>query len=293
MLPPRDTEEECLPVFRAGSTGPQPRVAHLVRCGETPPAPLPGAFLYRLPRGPALSASAMRGVLILSLLLLAACNRSAEEPGEGQDRDPMIAAALNQPLLADPDLTGINMGGAALTGGGPATAPIPPDKRGKDEVDAAKEAALELAGGRLDAVPAAASTKDLSRLAKAVTAPAIAKAVGVGTAACANALDYSAIWAARLVPPFEVYPRGHTGQSAGSDTAGCRLRVVGFSTPVSPDDVLAFYATRAKSAGFPLSRNDEDRDIFLSGAKGSARYAVAVRERDGGMTDVIVVTSGL
>lgn len=293
MLLPRDTEEECLPVLRAGSTGPQPRVAHLVRCGETPPAPLPGAFLYRLPRGHALSASAMRGLLILPLLLLAACNRPAEEPGEGQDRDPMIAAAVNQPLLADPDLTGINMGGAALTGGGPATAPIPPDKRGKDEVDAAKEAALILAGGRLEAVPSAAAIKDVSRLAKAVTAPAIAAALGVGTPVCTASLDYSAIWAARLAAPFEVYPRGHTGQSAGSDAAGCKLRVVGFATPVSRDDVLAFYATRAKSAGYPLARSDEDRDVILSGARGAARYAVAVRERDGGMTDVVVVTAGL
>ena len=59
------------------------------------------------------------------------------------------------------------------------------------------------------------------------------------------------------------------------------------------DDVLAYYATRAKAAGYPLARSDEDRDVILSGVRGAGRYAVAVRERDDGMTDVVVVTAGL
>ncbi|PKB25958.1 hypothetical protein B0I00_1166 [Novosphingobium kunmingense] len=229
--------------------------------------------------------------ILFTMLALSACTRPDEEPGETVDRDPVIAAALADPLLADPDLTGQNMGGAALTGGGPATAPIPPDKRGRDESDAALAAARDLLGGTIEPAPPAATKQTASRLAGALTAPAIARALGLGTPACADRVDYSAIWAARLAPPFEVYPRGHVGQSAGTDAPGCRLRVVGFSTPVAPDEVLAFYATRARRAGFAVARRDEGADSVLSGGKGTARYAVAARDRGDGLTEAILVVS--
>lgn len=234
----------------------------------------------------------MRRLLCLGLILLSGCGRSDDSLPQEQ-RDPVAADALNEPLMTDPDLVNLNQGGAALTGGGPASAEIPPDKRSKDEIDTAMAAAGSLAGDAIGRAPEPSATRAASRLERAVTAPAIAKALGIGTAACAGQLGYSAIWAARLTAPFEIYPRGHAGQSAGTDAPGCRLRVVGFVTPVAPDDVVAFYAARAKAAGLPLSLTREGEDDVLQGTKGQAAYAVAVRQRDDRMTEAMLVTSGL
>ncbi|WP_296679053.1 hypothetical protein [Novosphingobium sp.] len=235
----------------------------------------------------------MRCAVLLFALLVAACSGSDEADSARNDRDPVIAGALDDPLMADPDLVGQNQGGAALTGGGPATAEIPPEKRSQDEINTARSAALQAAGGKLDPAPDAAVTTGTSRLAGAVTAPLIAKALGLGSAACRDAMDYTAVWAARLAAPFDVYPRGHVGQSAGSDAAGCRMRVVTFVTPVAPGDVVAFYSTRARTSGYRLERRDEGEDTVLQGARGAAAYAVATHTRDDKLTEVTIATSGL
>ncbi|MFM5885093.1 MAG: hypothetical protein ACKOQ3_07190 [Novosphingobium sp.] len=235
----------------------------------------------------------MRRAVLPCLLLLSACGAQDGDATDPDDRDPVAAAAVNDPLMADPDLTAQNQGGAALTGGGPASAEIPPDKRSKDEIDAARAAALALVGGSLAAAPSPAESSAASPLDKAVTAPAIAAALKVGSPACAAKMDYTALWAARLSASFEVYPRGHVGQSAGSDAPGCRLRVVGFVTPVAVEDVIAFYAARARAAGYVVKRSKAAGDDLLQGTKGAARYAIAARLRDDRMSEVTVLTSGI
>lgn len=235
----------------------------------------------------------MRRLFALACLALAACEAGDDAAAIGAERDPVVAAAVNEPLMADPDLAGQNQGGAALTGGGPASAEIPPFKRSKDEIDAARAAAQQVLGKSIPGAPEPEESMGTSRLDKAVSAPAIARALGVGSAACAERMDYSAIWAARLAAPFEVYPRGHVGQSAGTDQGGCRLRVVSFVTPVAAEDVAAFYAARAKAGGYALRRTREGADDVLQGTRGATAYAVAVRPRDDKLSEVTIVTSQL
>lgn len=235
----------------------------------------------------------MRRTLLPCLLLLSACDAQGGDAPDTDERDPVAAAAVNDPLMADPDLAGQNQGGAALTGGGPASAEIPPDKSSKDEIDAAKAAALQIAGGSLAAAPLPEASSGASPLDTAVTAPAIAMALKIGSPACAAQLDYTALWAARLSAPFEVYPRGHVGQSAGSDAKGCRLRVIGFVTPVAVEDVIAFYAARAKAAGFTVKRSKAGDDDLLQGTKGAASYAIAARLRDDRISEITLATSGI
>ncbi len=95
--------------------------------------------------------------------------------------------------------------------------------------------------------------------------------------------------------------RGYTRSSAsptpayvpaGTDRDGCKLRVVGFVTPVPVSDVLDYYATRAADQGFAMRRTREGDDETLEGAKGTARYAVIVRRRADGLTQADLVTSG-
>ena len=90
---------------------------------------------------------AARFTLLSAVLLLSACGSGEPAADPLAERDPAVTAALADPLMADPDLTSQNRGNAALTGGGPAAGEIPPFKRGQAELDAARAAALELAGG--------------------------------------------------------------------------------------------------------------------------------------------------
>jgi len=218
-------------------------------------------------------------------LLLTAC--SGEEAGKDKPRDPVAAAALDDPLMTDPDLTGQNRGNAALDGGLPDGA-MPAFKRSPEEIEAAKGEAERLLGRPIPAAPDPASSASASRLDGATTMPAIAKASGLGRH-CAGKLTYPAVRGGRLPPALPVYPRGHTLVAGGSDQAGCKLRAVRYVTPVEPGDVIAFYHASTSSAKLPAARSREGDDEVLSG-KG---YALFVRKRSDGLSEVDLVTSGL
>ena len=98
----------------------------------------------------------LRLPIILPLILtLAACGEEAK-PDPRTERDAAVAAALDDPIMADPDLASQNRGNTALSGGGPAMAEIPPDKRTPEEAERARTAAQELLGGRIAPAPTAA-----------------------------------------------------------------------------------------------------------------------------------------
>lgn len=233
--------------------------------------------------------------LSLGLLLplaLAACGDGKDQADPNAERDPAVSGALSDPIMADPDLAQQNRGSAALSGGGPAAGEIPPDKRTPEEIEAARSAAVDLLGGATRSAPSPASSSDLSRLAQAGSAAAVAQALDLGGKGCAAALQYSAIWAARLPAALPVYPRGHVGEVAGVDMPSCKLRVVGFVTPVAAADVLDFYYTMATKAQLPAERSREGEDEVLRGGTAAQGYAVYVRSQKNGLTGVELVTSG-
>ena len=121
-------------------------------------------------------------------------------------------------------------------------------------------------------------------------APLVAAARAAG--GCAERAENTARWAARLPQPFPVYPRGAVQEAAGTDAAGCALRVVSFVTPVPLGEVLDFYFTRARDAGFSAQRVLQDGDDVLAGVKGGASYVVYARRLPSGTTEVDLVTSG-
>jgi hypothetical protein len=231
-------------------------------------------------------AMALKLLLVaVPLLLLAAC--SGEEEAKDKPRDPVAAAALDDPLMTDPDLTGQNRGNAALDGGLPDGA-MPAFKRSAEEIAAAKTEAERQLGRPIPAAPDPGSSAAASRLAGATTMQAIAKAAGLG-GDCAGKLEYSAVWAARLPAALPVYPRGHTLVAGGSDQAGCKLRAVRYVTPVEPGDVIAFYHASTSGAKLPAARSREGDYEVLSG-KG---YTLFTRKRGDGLTEVDLITSGL
>jgi hypothetical protein len=228
-----------------------------------------------------------RSIAVPALALaLAACGGS-EGDKAAKEGDPALTGALSDQIMVDPDLAGQNKGGAALAGGGPASVEIPAHLRSPEAIAAAKADAANLAGGTLQKAPAASAGSN-----EAQATLSLADLAGGGGGDCAGKAEYSAAWAAKMPSAFPVYPRGHVAEAAGTDKDGCRLRVVNFVTPVSADDVMDFYFTRASAAGFDAERKTEGGDQVLGGSKSAAAYVVYVRKTADGLTEVDLVTNG-
>ena len=231
-------------------------------------------------------------VLPCVFLLLAACG-SKDGPGKAADQDPVVADAVNDPIMADPDLAAQNRGNAALTGGGPASAPIPPFNTSPEEIERARTAAADLLGGKVDPAPPPQRNTDKSRLADAETPLAVAAALQFISGDCEKSFAFSAVWAAKLPAALAVYPRGHTMVAGGSDAAQCKIRSVRFVTPVAASEVADFYYGSAGKAGLAPQHAREGSDEVVTGGKGPQKFAVYARKRADGLTEVDLITSGL
>lgn len=230
---------------------------------------------------------------LLAALALAGCRQEPERSGAaGAPQDPVISAALGDELMTDPDLARQNQANAALSGGGPASALIPPEARSAEAVAAARAEAARLAGGVLRRAPApAASTVAPASEALALTANR-ALAIGIDRRNCVATLDYAFAWAAKFPAAVPIYPRSHVQEAAGSDADGCRLRIARFASPAPPGDVVDFYWTLAGQAALAPRVRRAGGDQVISGGKGDSAFVAYLRER-GGLTEVDLVTNGM
>ena len=206
------------------------------------------------------------GCLIV-VVLAAACSR--EEPAAPpEQRNPVVARALDDPLMTDPDLSSRNEGAAAITVR--TDGPLPALPVSPDAVASARAEAAEMVGGddKLTAVPPATGSVPAlpagHSLAEHLTLLA-------DKTACKAALRDSAIWAARLPQALPVYPRGATIAATGGEGIGCRVIALEFATPVPLPEVLAFYWQRAQAAGLaPVRRSAGDASVLQGQGKGTA-----------------------
>ncbi|GAA4053345.1 hypothetical protein [Parerythrobacter jejuensis] len=229
--------------------------------------------------------------LLLPAAMLSACNSAEEQAATIPERDPVTTQALNDQIMVDPDLAGLNEANAALTGGTDHS--IPPVVNTREAIDAARLDAADMVGGtdELEPLPNPSGTDDpLPQVARYSPAELARLVPGVG--ACADTISYTAQWAARMPDTFPVYPRGNTLEAAGTDAGECSLRVVRFLTPVSRDDVLSFYRARAKAAKFPADYRLAGVDQVVSGRKGALGYAVYATRRASGISEIALVTTG-
>ena len=230
-------------------------------------------------------------VAILSLAMLAACSGDADDAGTNGEMDPATQAALNDPIMVDPDMAGQNEANAALTGGTDAS--LPAEATTPAAIKGAREEAMALVGGSINLKPAPKAKAIMGEVPDtAVLTAATRAAVLPNGTDCATAVEYSAAWAARLPVTFPVYPRGSTQEAAGTDKGECSLRVVNFLTPVSLDDVLSFYHSRAVNGGYTSEHLKVENDNVISGTKGAASFVVYARKLANGLTDVDLITSG-
>lgn len=225
-------------------------------------------------------------LLLLAALPLAGCGGDAPAADPLANRDPAVTAALSDPIMGDPDLTGQNQAAAALTGGGPAEGGVPPLRHGPEEAGRAREAARALLSAALVPAPAPAQVLAASPLDGAVTAEAAARATGLAGAACAGKVSYGFGWAARLPAALAPYPRGHALEAAGSDAPGCALRAVRYVTAVSVADAVDFH--HAEAASLAPQRRREGGDEVIAGRG----FAIHVRPRADGLSEVWVISAG-
>jgi hypothetical protein len=228
---------------------------------------------------------------LASAALLAGCsdNKADDATAEG---DPALTGALGDDIMVDPDLTGQNRAGEGLTAGSNKVE-LPPEQRSPEAIAKAKEEAAKLTGGAIQSAPAAQGGTDVPSLVEqAATAAQVADASKAGGTDCASKAEYSMNWASKLPAGLKVYPRGAVQEAAGTDADGCSLRVVSFATPVSPDDVINFYYTSVRKAGYDAKHRLDGNDHVLGGAKGGSAYLIYARSLDNGLTEVDLIASG-
>ncbi len=227
-------------------------------------------------------------------LMLAGCGWFGGGTDEAvREEDPATTDALGDQIMYDPDLAGQNRADSAAfvpSGNGS----VPTVDGDAQAIAAARADALRIVGGpgKMQKAPQPREVTRALPADAALTAAARAAAAPGGNGDCAARVEYTMQWAARLPAAFPVYPRGAVQEAAGSDASGCSLRVVNFITPVPLGEVMDFYYSRARSAGFSAQRVLQAGDDTLGGVKGAASYVIYARRLPAGNTEVDLITSG-
>jgi hypothetical protein len=221
-------------------------------------------------------------------LLLAGCSGKKNEPVPAES-DAAVNGALGDQIVVDPSLSAHD--GAAPEAGGGKVA-LSPQQRSPEAIQAARDEAMVQAGGNLKSAPLAQSGSVSSLTQSAASAAQVAPSTKAASADCTKKVQYAAAWAGKLPRDLPIYPRAVVQEAAGTDSDGCRLRVVTFASPVPPKDVIDFYYTKAMEAGYGAEYRMDGTDHVLGGRKGGQAYVVYVRKLGSGLTEVDLVASG-
>ncbi|MDG2002114.1 MAG: hypothetical protein P8J20_02165 [Novosphingobium sp.] len=169
---------------------------------------------------------------------------------------------------------------------------LPPEQRSPKAISDAKKEAARMVGGTVQTAPEPAQGDVASMTASAATAAQVAESTRSAQTDCATRAQYSMSWAAKLPDALAVYPRGAVQEAAGIDADGCSLKVVSFLSPVAPRDIINFYFTRVRAAGFDAQHRLDGSDLVLGGSKASSSYIVYARKADNGLTEVDLMATG-
>lgn len=226
---------------------------------------------------------------ILPALTLIACGDEVVSDGASSavSSDPLLARALNDPLMVDPDLAYRNEANAAITIRHDHALPL---FEGSDEAAqrAREEARLQLleAGSVLD-LPDPAIGEGIGSLAGETTASGMINALG-GPAACTQNLSEGFEWAAQLPEAAEVMPHGMVQQAAGGGANGCSVRLVRYLTPATIEDALEYHYNRAHRAQLRVERFSKPEQIVRA-SRGSIQFIVHARPAPNNMSAVDLV----
>jgi hypothetical protein len=229
-----------------------------------------------------------RALAIVPCLMLAHC--APGEPDRTADTrliavDPVIARALHDPLMSDPDLASRNEANAAIGFADSSALPVITGTR--EDAQAARDAArLELlAYGPIPELPEPRPDSRGAALGPGASAGDLLKALGA-PARCAKQLREDFALAASLPQTAAIMPRGMVQQAGGADSAGCRIRIVRYSTAAAGEDVLQYHYTRAGRAGLKPARYAAPEDVIAAKGRDGAALVVHVRPGVHGLTSV-------
>ncbi|WP_296718356.1 hypothetical protein [Erythrobacter sp.] len=223
---------------------------------------------------------------LILIALLAACSGESEDrlPVDPLASDPVVARALHDPLMSDPDLASRNEANALLGFAGDTGLPMLPAT--PESARAAREAArIELLVSG-DIVPLPAASADGGPVVAADATAEDLLAVMRAPERCSDAIKEGFVWAVDPPPVAAIMPHGMVVQAAGARSAPCDLRIIRYRTPAAPDDVLQYHLTRAVRAGLrPVVYADPAASLSALGENGEA-LSVHVRHSASGMTAV-------
>lgn len=247
-----------------------------------------------------LAVSTKLAACLASFLLLAGCSGGKEDALNTLDADltnnvsdPAIRSALEGPIVVDPNLTEQSNINAVRTGEKPVSGGVPSLKGA-----AASAQALKLLGGKLFHAPAPTQAKPCPDCGPdgPATLGALAREQGKRHATvvgCNAKLDYGMQWASRLPEPFGLYPGAALVEAAGADGASCTIRAVSFVAGAPMQDVIDFYYTQAKRAGYNAEHQLMNGEHVLGGVRGSddGAYFITFAKAANGGTAVDVVAN--
>lgn len=229
----------------------------------------------------------MRCALSLVLLsLLAACSGGSEHraPVDPLASDPVVARALHDPLMSDPDLSARNEANSLLGFAADTGLPLLPAT--PETARAARDAArLELLeGGEIAPLPAAVAETGLA-LAAYATVDDLLTALGAQKR-CAAMIEEGFVWAVNPPVAAAIMPHGMVTQAAGSRSAPCDLRIIRYRTPAAAGDVLQYHFNRAVRASLRPTLYAKPGTGFAASGKSGEVLTVQVRQSPSGMTAV-------
>ncbi len=229
-------------------------------------------------------------IAFLALFAVAGCSSDSadEETLPDRARDPLVARALADPLMSDPDLAYRNEANAAIALQNDHI--LPPLAASDEAAERARNAArMELLkGGPIAELPSRFAAGDgPESFAAIATADAILRKAG-GSAACAERLVEGLIHAADLPAAAAIMPHGMAQQAAGTTGGGCEARVVRYLTPVGASDVIEWHYTLAERARLrPVLYGEAEVALAAEGRLES--LAVQARPGPNGLTAVDLV----
>jgi hypothetical protein len=225
------------------------------------------------------------------LSLLAACGPGGKDAARDAAliaTDPVVARALHDPLMSDPDLASRNEAAAAIGFADSAALPV---LAGSSEAAAAAREAMRielLESGALPDLPPASKVPGGAVLGPMSGAEKLLAAVGA-PGSCAKRLQQDFALAASLPPAAAIPPRAMVVQAGGSDAQGCGLRIIRYLTPAASEVVLQYHYVRAGRAGLRPTRHAAPGDSIAGVGKGGERLAVHVRKAANGLTGVTLI----
>jgi hypothetical protein len=229
-----------------------------------------------------------RALAPLLVLLIAACADEARAPGDDAAliaADPVIARALHDPLMSDPDLAMRNGANAILgfadSGALPVLAATPAAARTARET---ARLAL-LADGPLPDLPAPLITTRGKPLGPMASGADLVAELGA-PAQCAARLTEDFALAADVPPVAAILPQGMVVQAGGADVAPCRLRIIRYQTPAAIEDVLHFHYALAVRGGLSAARHNQPEDLIAATGRNGETLVVHARPGPHGLTAV-------